>query len=70
MFFLLYIPEYDAEEDGSVVSLSSSDSDAEFVVIPMPNCFNLSESFASRSISHLSQYLQSENGMFAFSILK
>jgi hypothetical protein len=53
-----YDPE---EEEGSVMSLSSSDSDAEFVVIPMPNCFNLSESFASRNISHLSQYLQSEN---------
>lgn len=55
----LPVTDYDAEEEGSVVSLSSSDSDAEFVVIPMPNCFNLSESFASHNI--LSQFLQSDN---------
>ena len=55
------VVDYDPEEEGSVVSLSSSDSDAEFVVIPMPNCFNLSEPFVSHNMSHLSQYLQSEN---------
>lgn len=52
-------PDFD-EDEASVVSLSSSESDAEFVVIPMPKCFNLSESFSSQHISHLSQYLPPE----------
>lgn len=54
-------PDLDQDDDGSVMSLSSSESDAEFVVIPMPKCFNLSESFSSHNIPHLKQFLQSDS---------
>nr|XP_015930853.1 uncharacterized protein LOC107457248 isoform X2 [Parasteatoda tepidariorum] len=44
-----FLSQYSDNEDDecSVVSLNSTDSDTEFVVIPMPKCFNLSESFIS-----------------------
>ncbi|XP_076351024.1 uncharacterized protein LOC143247215 isoform X4 [Tachypleus tridentatus] len=35
----------DEEESSSIVSLCSSESDTEFVVVPMPPCFNLSKPF-------------------------
>ncbi|KAF8786747.1 Next to BRCA1 protein like [Argiope bruennichi] len=45
------------DDECSVVSLGSSESDTEFVVIPMPKCFNLSESFfAQHRSSLLSNY--------------
>ncbi|GFU31447.1 next to BRCA1 gene 1 protein [Nephila pilipes] len=43
------------DDECSIVSLGSSESDTEFVVIPMPKCFNLSESFVSQ---HVPQWLQ------------
>ncbi|XP_035210298.1 next to BRCA1 gene 1 protein-like isoform X1 [Stegodyphus dumicola] len=52
----------DNEDGCSIVSLSSSESDTEFVVIPMPKCFNLSESIVSQHIPHLAQYLHTETG--------
>ncbi|GFW13352.1 next to BRCA1 gene 1 protein [Trichonephila clavipes] len=45
----------DSDDECSIVSLGSSESDTEFVVIPMPKCFNLSESFVSQ---HVPQWLQ------------
>lgn len=49
--FLSSYPVSDNEDDKcSVVSLGSSESDTEFVVIPMPKCFNMSESFLSQNI--------------------
>ncbi|XP_054711112.1 LOW QUALITY PROTEIN: next to BRCA1 gene 1 protein-like [Uloborus diversus] len=43
----------------SISSVSSVDSDTEFVVIPMPKCFNLSESFVSNHMPHLDRFLRS-----------
>ncbi|GBM93706.1 Next to BRCA1 gene 1 protein [Araneus ventricosus] len=48
------VKDSDNEDDEcSVVSLGSSESDTEFVVIPMPKCFNLSESFFAQRRSSL-----------------
>ncbi|GIY77382.1 hypothetical protein CDAR_448092 [Caerostris darwini] len=45
------------DDDCSVLSLGSSESDAEFVVIPMPKCFNLAESYVSQHMPHWFQDL-------------
>lgn len=45
--------ESDDDDICSIVSVSSSDSETEFVVIPMPKCFNLSESYVSEHLQQL-----------------
>ncbi|KAG8184254.1 hypothetical protein JTE90_019492 [Oedothorax gibbosus] len=49
-----------SDNEDDVVSLGSSESDTEFVVIPMPKCFNMSESFL-QSLQNIPQWAQEQD---------